>query len=145
MRRFLLSVIAVLAVGVWVPPPSASAQQALVIKPLAERKLSELPAGTLFWRIENFPSLAKAQAAAGSFGLAAEAAGKAWLFTLGPAGGSSEGGTKVVEVGPIPRVVAAHYLLRMAPPVAPRPYTLIRVPRRTTFWPASRPSARPVA
>ena len=88
------------------PPP-------LQVKPLAERKVQELPAGPLFWRIENFPSLPQAQVAAGPWSLAAESAGKAWLFTLGPAGGSSSGGTRVAEVGPIPRVAAPQYLLRI--------------------------------
>ena len=88
------------------PPP-------LQIKPLAERKVHELPAGPLFWRIENFPSLPQAQAAAGPWSLATESAGKAWLFTLGPAGGASSGGTRVAEVGPIPRVAAPQYLLRI--------------------------------
>jgi hypothetical protein len=88
------------------PPP-------LQIKPLAEKKVAELPAGPLFWRIENFPSLPQAQAAAGRWSLATESAGKAWLFTLGPAGGSSSGGTKVADVGPIPRVAAPQYLLRI--------------------------------
>jgi hypothetical protein len=45
--------------------------------------------------------------------LVAEAAGKVWLFTLGPPGGASPGGTKVTELGPIPRVVAPLYLLRI--------------------------------
>jgi hypothetical protein len=46
--------------------------------------------------------------------LVAESAGKIWLFTLGPAGGAaSPGGTKVAEVGPLPPVVAAQYLLRV--------------------------------
>jgi len=89
------------------------AQQALVIRPLAERKVAELPSGELFWRIENYPSREAAQAAAGSWSLVAEAAGKVWLFTLGPAGGSSSGGAKVSEVGPIPRVAASQYLLRV--------------------------------
>jgi hypothetical protein len=89
-----------------IPPP-------LQVKPLAERKVHELPAGPLFWRIENFPSLPQAQAAAGPWSLATESAGKAWLFTLGPAGGSSSGGTRVAEVGPIPRVAAPRYLLRI--------------------------------
>ena len=47
----------------------------------------ELPAGPLFWRVESFATLAQAQAAAGPMSLAAESNGKAWLFTLGPAGG----------------------------------------------------------
>jgi len=90
-----------------------SAQQALVIKPLAEKKVSELPPGPLVWRLENFPTLAQAEAAAGSTALVAQSAGKVWLFTLGPAGGASAGGTKVAEVGPIPKVVATQYLLRI--------------------------------
>jgi hypothetical protein len=93
--------------------PAAMAQQPLVIKPLAEKKIDELPPGPLFWRIENYPSLAQAQASAGRWSLAAESAGKAWLFTLGPAGGATPGGSKVVEFGPIPRVSAPQYLLRI--------------------------------
>ena len=91
----------------------AIAQQALVVKSLAEKKVTELPAGPLFWRLENFPALGAAQAAAGPTGLVAESRGKIWLFTLGPAGGASAGGTKIAEVGPIPSVVATQYLLRI--------------------------------
>ncbi len=101
-----------------------SAQQALAIKPLAEKKVAALPAGDLFWRIDNFPSLEAAQAAAGEWALVAEAAGKVWLFTLGPAGAASAG-VKVAEVGPIPRVAAQSYLLRIndasGPPGAATP------------------------
>lgn len=50
---------------------------------------------------------------AGPWSLVAEAAGKVWLFTLGAAGSSSSSGTKVSEVGPIPRVSAPQYLLRI--------------------------------
>lgn len=32
------------------------AQQALVVRPLAERKVTELPAGELHWWIENYPT-----------------------------------------------------------------------------------------
>ena len=92
---------------------SSSAQQALVIRPLAERKVAELPSGELFWRIETYPTKEAAQSASGPWSLVAEAAGKVWLFTLGAAGGSSPGGTKVSEVGPIVRVVAPQYLLRI--------------------------------
>jgi len=91
----------------------ALAQQKFVVKQLAEKKIVELPAGTLYWRIENFATLAQAKAAAGPMGLVTESAGKIWLFTLGPAGGSTAGGTKVAEVGPIPRIVAPQYLLRI--------------------------------
>jgi hypothetical protein len=92
---------------------ASMAQQALLVRPLAERKVSELPSGELVWRIENYPTKEAAQAAGGAWSLAAESAGKVWLFTLGPAGGSTRGGTKVAEVGPIPRVSAAEYLLRI--------------------------------
>ncbi len=113
MKRFLIGMIAVLASGLWLSPSTAIAQQKFVVKPLAEKKVAELPAGPLFWRIENFAALAQAQAAAGPWALVAETAGKVWLFTLGPAGGSSAGGAKVAEVGPIPQVVATEYLLRI--------------------------------
>jgi len=91
----------------------ALAQQKFVVKQLAEKKVAELPAGSLYWRIENFPTLAQAQAAAGPMALAAESGGKVWLFTLGSSGGSTPGGAKVAEVGPIPRIVAPQYLLRI--------------------------------
>lgn len=112
MKR-LLAIIAAWTLGLALSVPSAAASPALTIKPLAEKKVAELPAGPLFWRIENFPSLAQAQAAAGPFSLAAEADGKAWLFTLGPAGGWTKGGTPVTELGPVPRVDAPQYLLRI--------------------------------
>jgi quercetin dioxygenase-like cupin family protein len=89
------------------------AQQALVIRSLAERKVAELPPGELFWRIENFGSLEQAKVAATPWSLVAESMGKVWLFTLGSTGGSSSSGTKVAEVGPIPRISANQYLLRV--------------------------------
>jgi hypothetical protein len=110
MKRLLAGTVGILAALVCV---SAAAQSKLVIKPLAEKKVTELPAGPLFWRIENFSSLSQAQSAGSPFSLAAEAAGKVWLFTLGAPGGASAGGTKVVEFGPIPRVSAPQYLLRI--------------------------------
>ena len=121
---FALSLFAMAMPGLMMSPPTASAQE-LVIKPVAEKKLKELPAGPLFWRIENFPALAQAQAAAGPTGLAAEVAGKVWLLTLAPKGGSSPGGSKVAEIGPVPVVTAPEYLLRInhasGPPGAKTP------------------------
>jgi hypothetical protein len=103
---------------------TASAQQ-FAIKPVAERKVKQLPPGPLFWRLETFPALAQAQAAAGPTGLVAEVSGKIWLFTLGPKGGSAAGGTTVAEIGPVPRVTAPEYLLRInhagGPPGAKTP------------------------
>ncbi len=96
-----------------VAPTPIATLPTLVVKALTEKKVTELPTGPLFWRIENFSTLAQAQAAAGPTGLAVESGGKVWLFSLGGAGGSSAGGTKVAEVGPIPQVVASQYLLRI--------------------------------
>lgn len=121
MKRIFSVGVAVFVLG-WLLAPAAMAQPrglgvagsgTLVIKPLAEKKVAELPAGPLFWRVESFATLAAAQAAAGPMGLVAESGGKVWLFTLGPAGGSSAGGAKVLEVGPITPVAATQYLLRV--------------------------------
>jgi hypothetical protein len=126
VKKLLVATCALVALGGWLSPP-AQAQQKLKIRPLAERRVSSLPPGPLYWRIETFTfgtgvdvngnpvtsSLEQAQAVAGPWSLAAEADGRAWLFTLGAPGGSSEGGTKVAEIGPIPRVAAKHLLLRI--------------------------------
>jgi hypothetical protein len=92
---------------------SVASEQKFEVKAVAEKKISELPSGTLFWRIDNFPTLAQAQAAAGPTGLAAEVYGKIWLFTLAPKGGSSPGGSKIAEIGPVPPISAPEYLLRI--------------------------------
>src|SRR5258708_36664094 len=88
----LIICVAVAMTGLVLSPLTVSAQK-FEIKPVAEKKIQQLPPGPLFWRIDNFPTLAQAQAAAGPTGLAAEVAGKIWLFTLGPKGGSSSGGS----------------------------------------------------
>jgi hypothetical protein len=95
-------------------------------RPIAEMKVKELPKGPLYWRIENFPTLDKAKAAASVYrwnpdtvsydglpSLTAEVAGKAWLFTLGPQGTATPGGNKVAEIGPVPSMSAPEYLLRV--------------------------------
>ena len=116
IARRLFSVLIKCAVvamtGLLLSPLSASAQK-FEIKPVAEKKIQQLPPGPLFWRIDNFPTLAQAQAAAGPTALAAEVAGKVWLFTLGPKGGSAPGGSKVAEIGPVPPIKAPEYLLRI--------------------------------
>ncbi len=117
MKRILISFFAVFVVVFKIEvgqlPAPAVAQQALVIRPLAEVKVAQLPAGPLFWRLENYPTLEQARGAAGPTGLVVQSGGKVWLITLAPAGGVSPGGTKVAEVGPLPEIVAAHYLLRI--------------------------------
>lgn len=128
MARCLVCAVAVLVVGTALSSPTAVAQQGLppgtlTIRVLAEKRVLQLPDGPLFWRIENYgdatvSNLAKAQAVAGLWGLAAEFEGKIWLFRLGPPSGST-GGRAVAEVGPVPRVAAPEYLLRINTPSGP--------------------------
>ncbi len=124
MKQQLIGVVVVLALGLCLWPSTATAQK-FAIKALTEKKLQKLPEEPLYWRIETFPTLSDAAAAAGPTGLAAAAAGKVWLFTLGPKGGSTPGGSKMVEIGPVPPVAAPEYLLRInqagGPPGAKTP------------------------
>jgi len=117
--------LALCALGLLLLPPISFAQQGFVIEPVAEKKADQLPPGPWYWRIESFPTLAQARAAAGQTSLAAEVSGRVWLFTLGPAGGSTPGATKVAEIGPVPPISASAYLLRInhvsAPPGAQTP------------------------
>lgn len=130
MGRRLALALAVLISGVLLLSSAAVAQQglppgSLVIRVLVEKRVLQLPDGPLFWRIENYPTLAQAQAVAGLWGLAAEFEGKVWLFRLGPASGSSAGGRKIAEVGPLPPLVAPEYLLRINTPSGPLGSTTI--------------------
>ncbi|MDQ7843360.1 MAG: cupin domain-containing protein [Armatimonadota bacterium] len=121
MGRRLVLAAAVLLAGAFLLSTTAVAQQtivpgSLVVKALTEKKVTSLPVGRprLYWRIETFPTLVQAQAAAtGPWALAAEAFGSAWLFRLGPKGMVSSGGTHAAEVGPLPPVRATEYLLRI--------------------------------
>ena len=139
LARAAMSVLAGMLVSV-APLASEPAPEKgrYVVKPVAEMKLKQLPNGPLYWRVESFPSVDAAKTAAGPFrwnpdtvsydgspSLVAEVAGKTWLFTLGARGGSTPGGTKVAEIGPIPTVAAPEYLLRVnhgyGPPGAKTP------------------------
>jgi len=112
-RPAIALALSLCAMGLLLPLSMAAEQKKFVIKPVAEKKLKQLPAGPLYWQLENFPTLARAQAAAGETSLAAEVSGKVWLFTLGPKGSPTHGGSKVVEIGPIPPITAPEYLLRV--------------------------------
>src|SRR5262245_37107414 len=97
LAHFLVAVLSLCAMGSLWSPSRTAAQQEFFVKPVAEKRLKALPAGLLYWRVENFPTLEQAQAAVGETSLAAEVSGKAWLFTLGPKGGLSSGATKRSE------------------------------------------------
>jgi len=99
--------------GLLILSPLALGQQGFYAKPLVEKKVTELPPGDQFWRIDNFDTKEQAEKAAGPMGLVAEYEGKVWLFTFGGSGEDSKGGTKVAEIGPIPRISAKEYLLRV--------------------------------
>jgi hypothetical protein len=126
---------------VLLPPSSWAEEVQYVVKPVAEMKVQQLPKGPLYWRIENFPTLDQAKAAAGKYhwnpdtvsyegspSLTAEVANKVWLFTLGPQGAATPGGTKLGEIGPVPPISAPEYLLRInygsGPPGAKTPVHL---------------------
>ena len=134
--RFVISAGCV--VGLFLGPSVWAANAPYVVKPIAEMKVKQLPKGPLYWRIESFPTLDLAKAAAGNYrwnpdtvsydgwpSLTAEAAGTAWLFTLGAKGATTPGGRKVAEIGPVPSITAPEYLLRVnygsGPPGAKTP------------------------
>ena len=93
--------------------PSAAAEPAFLVEPIAEKVVDRLPPGPLYWRVERFPTLSEAKAAADRYALAAESWGQAWLFTLGADEGVRSGGQKLAEIGPVPAPAARKYLLRI--------------------------------
>jgi quercetin dioxygenase-like cupin family protein len=99
-------------------PTAQEQQDEFVVEPAAEKTVTELPAGPLYWHVENFPALAEAEAAAGPLSLAADVEGKVWLFTLSPKGAPMHGGSMVTEIGPLVDVSAPEYLLRISHGVA---------------------------
>ena len=113
IQRVKASMVSICATVFLLSPSMAADQKKFVIEPVAEKKLMQLPAGPLYWQLENFPTLAQAQAAAGETSLAAEVTGKVWLFTLGLKNSPGRGGSKVIEIGPIPPITAPEYLLRI--------------------------------
>ena len=120
-------ILSLCAVGWLLAGSTATAQHAIVISVVAEKKLKQLPPGPLFWQVANFSTLVEAQTAAGPTSLVAEVADKVWLFTLGPMGSSARGGRKIVEVGPVHHpFTAPEYLLRISY-VSGRPGATTRV------------------
>jgi quercetin dioxygenase-like cupin family protein len=112
---FIAWVVSLFTMALLLSSPVAAEPGQFIVSPVAEKKLNRLPPGLLYWRIENFPTLDQAQsaAAASPTSLAAEVSGKVWLFTLGLKGGTTPGGTKVAEIGPVPVFAASEYLLRI--------------------------------
>jgi hypothetical protein len=121
MRALLTSLVFAAVVGCALPP-DLPASPNFVVENVGERTLDALPGGALYWRIETFPSLESAQAAAGPTSIAAAVSSQFWLVTLGARGSATPGATHVAEIGPVPRIEAARYTLRLnhahAPPGA---------------------------
>lgn len=110
--------LALLAASAAAPVPAQSPDTnatGYYVHQLAERIVTQLPPGPLYWRVDALPTAAtaRAQAGEGSYALAAEAAGRHWLFTLGPPGLTTPGATKVAEIGPVAAPEASRYLLRI--------------------------------
>lgn len=137
-RCAVILALSFVGIGALSSPSPVAAQAQYIVQPVAEMKVKQLPKGELFWRVESFPTLDDAKAAAPPYrwnpdtvsydglpSLTAEVAGKSWLFTLGPKGGATTGGTSVAEIGPIPPLSAPEYLLRVnyghGPPGAKTP------------------------
>ncbi len=112
MRRTLLGLFALLG-GCAPAMQDLPASREFVVEQIAARSVERLPDDTLYWRIESYPTLAEAEAAAGRFSLAADASGRSWLFTLGAQGERTAGAMFVTELGPVPRFEARRYTLRV--------------------------------
>jgi hypothetical protein len=76
---------------------------------LARQPLSALPAGPLFWHLDQFASKASAERAAIATSTVVESFGSVWLFTIEREGWRPTGGTHVSDVGPLPVQTAQTY------------------------------------
>jgi hypothetical protein len=121
-RRFIELVAAGGLVGCASPPRDLPASADFVVENVAERAITALPRSPMFWRIENLPTLADARAASLPTSLVAEVSGRVWMATLGEHGDRTPGAIFVAEIGPVPRIDADRYTLRLnhahAPPGA---------------------------
>jgi hypothetical protein len=121
-RQLLLALAAIAASGCASPPPDLPPSPDFIVENAGERTLDALPTGQLYWRIETFPSLEAAQSAATPTSIAAAISGRFWLVALGQRGVTTPGATHVAEIGPVPRIEARRYTLRLnhahAPPGA---------------------------
>jgi len=127
MKRYrYVAMLVVMSVAWLLPGATAAEEQQYVVKPIAEKKITQLPDGPLYWRVETFSSLTAAHAAVGPDGwdpaavryrtttaLIGEVDGKIYVTTLGAKGEVTPGATKLVEIGPLPSVSASEYLLRL--------------------------------
>ncbi len=141
MRKLVIGLVGLLISSLCVLQATAAEAQKFFVKPVVEKKIPQLPAGPLFWQIENFPTLEQAQAAAGPTSLAAAVAGKVWLFTLGSQVPRRQAAAKSRRSGPVPPITARSISCASTSPAArldrgPR-CIAIPVPKRSMCWPAN--------
>lgn len=91
-----------------------------IITNMAEKQMTALPEGELYWHIERFGSIEEAEAAATDTSLSGEFEGDVWLFTLADRTAAGLGGSPVTKIGPVERVDAPGYVLRINNAVAPK-------------------------
>ena len=72
------------------------------VRALATAAVADLGAGPVYWHLDTFLTLNAARAANSERGNVAEAFGKVWLFTLGPASWRPAGGEHVATIVPLP-------------------------------------------
>ena len=63
-RFAVILALSFLGIGALSAPSPVAAQAQYIVQPVAEMKVKQLPKGELFWRVESFPTLEKAKAAA---------------------------------------------------------------------------------
>jgi quercetin dioxygenase-like cupin family protein len=91
----------------------------------AETILGVLPAGSLFWHLDVYPSRTAAEAARGPKGTVTESFGKFWLFTIAEEKWRPPGGEQVAIIGPLvvatDKAYTARYMEALFPPGAQSP------------------------
>ncbi|MGB8303619.1 MAG: hypothetical protein WCE36_06985, partial [Pseudolabrys sp.] len=63
-RFAVILALSFFGLGVLSALSQVAAQAQYIVKPVAELKVKELPKGELYWRVESFPTLEEAKAAA---------------------------------------------------------------------------------
>jgi quercetin dioxygenase-like cupin family protein len=133
-----LPVVSVIVLGLLKPCPARAQLMSTCVENSPERRgdmgcsiieTKRLPPDLkepLFWHIDRFDALDRAQAAVGSASVAFEAAGTAWLATIESRSSNHHGGRHVAEVGPLPLPRAGSYSMVVQSAVfGPAMYSLV--------------------
>jgi hypothetical protein len=149
-RRFIEIIAASGLVGCASPARNLPASSDFVVEGVAERAITVLPRSPMFWRIENFPTLQEARAPL----LCRCHWQRRFLAACGSsrlvhAGDRTPGAAFTAEIGPLPRVEAVRYTLRLnhahAPPGAATSVHPSGVRKRSTCLQANSVNERSTA